>query len=113
MLSESLLIKVIEAPNGDEFFVIGRKLILYRDKFSVLDHIENSENREYQSNGLAKFGRESNISEYQSDLKFLKSRTEISRRQFQINMSDVDSFSIQCVSPNETYFKVKKKKKFR
>lgn len=101
---ESILLKVIETCNQDDFFVLGRIFVLNRNEFSITK--DPTSKKQYQSHGLAKFGRGSNITEYQSDLRFNKSSREISRRQFQINMNDYQSFSLQCVSPNETYFKV-------
>ena len=104
MSNEGIVLKVLETYNQDEFFVLNRTFILIWNEFFIVKDPKSK--RAYQSNGLAKFGRESNLTEYQSDFKFNKEFTEISRRQFQINMNDDQSFSLQCVSPNETCLKV-------
>ena len=95
---------MLETYNQDEFFILNRTFVLNLNEFYNTE--DQNSTKKYQSHGLVKFGRESNLTEYQSDFKFNRSFTEISRRQFQINMKDDQSFSLQCVSPNETYLKV-------
>lgn len=103
-----LALTVIEVNEQEPgIFKVGSKILINRTTFQI----DNQPKQQLKTKCIARFGRESNMEQYQSDIKFHKKLLEISRKQFQILSNDEtkNQYTIVCTSPppkTETSFKI-------
>ena len=103
-----LVLSVIEVNEQEPgIFKVGSKISINRTTFQI----DNQPKQQLKTKCIARFGRESNMEQYQSDIKFHKKLREISRKQFQILSNDETSnqYTIVCTSPppkTETSFRI-------
>ena len=107
VFDKPLVLNVIEVNEKEPgLFKVGSKIKITKTTYQI----DEQEKHELRTKYVAKFGRESNEEQYQSDIKLAK-LNEISRKQFQILSNDQiqNIYKIVCTSPppkTETSFKI-------
>ena len=101
-----LVLKVLEVnEKAPGIFKVNSRITISPDSFQI----DKEPPVKLLTKYIAKFGRESDMQNYQADIKFDRSLREISRKQFQILLNDPENYTLVCTSPppkTETSFKM-------